>query len=338
VLAEETEETERVAPRLFAEPELTSTRLRDLEHRTHIAPPAYIPKKRSIPPVIPDEVEQFEPPPFAAPELTTTRLRNLSHRTHIIPPTYVPKTRKQKAKPEPEPEPESELPDGTVSILSLLSELDLARETEAREAMPVALRRPSTTHKTRSNSNEKSHLGNGLVHRNKKPSANKSVNEAAHAQNQNLQNGLPESTHMHPSQKPSDPTKPSHREEKDREKALERNIDRVVFGDVMFKAWYPSWYPAQIIGEKALDGKGMGIVVPTLYVCKKCFGYGKEAHEWIAHCKGCVKETPGARVYTHGGEEGIWSVWEVDGSVDTVCFPFSSNQLELCRKDGGTAC
>ena len=94
----------------------------------------------------------------------------------------------------------------------------------------------------------------------------------------------------------------------------------VVFGDVMFKAWYPSWYPKEIIGEKALDGKGLGIVVQTLYVCKKCFGYGKEVHDWVRHTQVCRKEAPGSKIYDHG-PDAIWSVWEVDGGVDTVsCF------------------
>ena len=94
----------------------------------------------------------------------------------------------------------------------------------------------------------------------------------------------------------------------------------------MFKAWYPSWYPKEIIGEKALNGdaKTIGIVVQTLYVCKKCFGYGKEVHEWARHCQLCGKGTPGMRVYGHGDGArnvkgaGIWSVWEADGGVDTV--------------------
>jgi hypothetical protein len=105
---------------------------------------------------------------------------------------------------------------------------------------------------------------------------------------------------------------------------LERNIDSVVFGDVMFKAWYPSWYPKEIIGEKGLDGKGTGIVVQKLYVCKKCFGYGKEVHEWARHCQLCQKEIPGRRIYMHGGDgekDGVWSVWEVDGGIDTVSSP-----------------
>jgi len=106
------------------------------------------------------------------------------------------------------------------------------------------------------------------------------------------------------------------------DKPLERNIDNVIFGDVTFKAWYPSWYPKEIIGEKALHGEGRGLVVPELYVCKRCFGYGKVLVEWVRHCRCCEKGIPGERIYSHGigrgGNEATWSIWEVDGSVDTV--------------------
>jgi MYST family zinc finger domain len=112
-------------------------------------------------------------------------------------------------------------------------------------------------------------------------------------------------------------------EQIDREKALERNIDNVVFGDVIFKSWYPSWYPKEIIGEKALSGDGKGIVVQTLYVCKRCFSYSKVPEEWVRHSRLCEKEVPGRRVYVHDARQGVWSVWEVDGGVDTVSLHFS---------------
>ncbi|KAH8590821.1 acyl-CoA N-acyltransferase [Bisporella sp. PMI_857] len=105
-----------------------------------------------------------------------------------------------------------------------------------------------------------------------------------------------------------------------KDKTIERNIDKVVFGDVIFKSWYPSWYPKEIIGEKGLLGDGRGIVVQTLYVCKWCFGYGKNVEEWARHCRGCLRATagpPGRKIYTHG-QTGTWSVWEVDGEVDTL--------------------
>jgi hypothetical protein len=108
------------------------------------------------------------------------------------------------------------------------------------------------------------------------------------------------------------------------DKPLERNIDNIIFGDVTFKAWYPSWYPKEIIGDSALRGEGRGIVVPELYVCKRCFGYGKVLVEWVRHCRCCEKGIPGGRIYSHGvgrgGHEATWSVWEVDGSVDTVSY------------------
>ena len=111
-------------------------------------------------------------------------------------------------------------------------------------------------------------------------------------------------------------------EDKEREKALERNIDNVIFGDVTFKAWYPSWYPKEIIGEKALNGDGKGIVVGKLYVCKRCFGYGKVVTEWVRHTKVCEREVPGRKIYDHG-KDGLWSIWEVDGGVETVSLSLS---------------
>lgn len=110
----------------------------------------------------------------------------------------------------------------------------------------------------------------------------------------------------------------SNSEKADREKALERNIDNVVFANVMFKSWYPSWYPTEIIGDKALSAtvKPVGITVPALYVCKKCFGYSKIVEDWLKHCKICDKDVPGQLVYNHG--QSAWSVWEVDGDIDTV--------------------
>ena len=101
------------------------------------------------------------------------------------------------------------------------------------------------------------------------------------------------------------------------EKPLERNIDNVVFGDVSFKAWYPSWYPREIIGEKGHAGEGKGIVVSDLYVCNKCFAYSKSVVDWVRHTRCCNKEMPGEKIYTHGSH-GVWSIWEVDGDVDTV--------------------
>jgi hypothetical protein len=119
-----------------------------------------------------------------------------------------------------------------------------------------------------------------------------------------------------------------HKQKKeDLEKSLERNIDTVIFGDVSFKAWYPSWYPKEIIGEKALDGKGAGITVTELYVCERCFGYAKTLLEWVRHCRCCERGVPGQRIYVHGSGEGEidedkrhWEVWEVDGEVETVSF------------------
>jgi hypothetical protein len=120
-------------------------------------------------------------------------------------------------------------------------------------------------------------------------------------------------------------------EKSEKEKAaLARCVDNVVFGDVRFKSWYWSGYPKEIIGEKSLEGKGQGIMVPTLYVCKKCFGYGKDFEPWVTHCKLCTKGIPGRKIY----ERDAWSVWEVDGEVETVSFDFSMllGELGLLRK------
>ncbi|KAK0114668.1 hypothetical protein ONS95_014153 [Cadophora gregata] len=135
---------------------------------------------------------------------------------------------------------------------------------------------------------------------------------------------------------PSKPSKPKKMElelriddkSKDKDKeALERNINNVIFGEVTFKAWYPSWYPKEIIGEKALAGDKGGIVVNELYVCQRCFGYGKVLVEWVKHCRCCEREVPGRKIYVHGGWReddsprpavGEWSIWEVDGGVETI--------------------
>ena len=123
----------------------------------------------------------------------------------------------------------------------------------------------------------------------------------------------------------------TNKEQADRERALERNIGQVVFGDIAFRTQYPSWYPKDIIGEKALNGdlKGVGITVPTLYICKKCFAYTKVAERHVKHARKCGRnEPPGKKIYTHGGEGSPWSVWEVDGAVDTVYFiPSSISQI-----------
>jgi hypothetical protein len=277
-------------------------------------------------PATPLQTSSFDDPPTP-----DTRLRSLPRQIDGPPPqTYRTKRNAPKKQilvveneQEVAPRPK-QLPRGTICISTLLSAEDLKKNQEL--AMPVALRRPSTSHSRRLSEKENARpngtlsngLPNGLSHR--------QGNAAAHARNQTLTNSsLPGSTHSHPSQAPAPPPAPSRTEEKDREKALERNIDNVVFGDRMFRAWYPSWYPKEIIGEKALsDAKAVGIVVQTLYVCKKCFGYGKEVHDWARHCQRCEKELPGTRVYLHGAGEGksekecVWSVWEVDGGVDTV--------------------
>ncbi|KAH8819732.1 acyl-CoA N-acyltransferase [Xylogone sp. PMI_703] len=114
--------------------------------------------------------------------------------------------------------------------------------------------------------------------------------------------------------------------DKERRLQLARNIDMIVFGDIAFRSWYPSWYPKEIIGEQALIGESKGIVVDRLNICPKCFAYSKEMVMWLQHVKCCERsgrEVPGNLIYTHPAGKGkgikpVWSVWEVDGEVDTL--------------------
>jgi hypothetical protein len=147
---------------------------------------------------------------------------------------------------------------------------------------------------------------NSLVHRARSPSATASTTKPL--PNQTAPMARVEDTGSKPR---------THPKRKKEERPLERNIDNVIFGDVTFKAWYPSWYPKEIIGEKGLNGDNKGILVSDLYVCKRCFAYSKVAIDWVRHTRCCKKEVPGERIYTHG-PQGTWSIWEVDGDVDTV--------------------
>lgn len=126
-------------------------------------------------------------------------------------------------------------------------------------------------------------------------------------------------------------TSPSNKKKPKETHTLSRNIDEVVFYNHTFKTWYPSWYPKEILGEKTLalaeEGKGTGIVVKTLYICRKCFKYTKDGVEWKAHQDVCEKEEGmrGREIYVKNrgkgeeGGEGRWAVWEVDGAKDKVC-------------------
>jgi hypothetical protein len=101
----------------------------------------------------------------------------------------------------------------------------------------------------------------------------------------------------------------------------ERNIDNVVLGDVMFRAWYPSYHVKEIVGKEVVDGKKE--MLERLYVCNHCFKYSKELMSFWGHLRACERAfggnegtVPGRRIYCH--PDGAWSVWEVDGEVDTV--------------------
>lgn len=110
----------------------------------------------------------------------------------------------------------------------------------------------------------------------------------------------------------------------------------------MFQAWYPSPYVKDIVGKdvieevrkKGPDGKPIvaELMLERLYVCQWCFGYCRDLVDAIGHRKFCERspakggDIPGRLIYTHppsktaaGRAEGsVWSVWEVDGEIDTV--------------------
>lgn len=114
---------------------------------------------------------------------------------------------------------------------------------------------------------------------------------------------------------------------------LERNVDNVVLGDILFRAWYPSRHVKEIVGREVVEEKEM---LERLYVCKHCFKYSKELMGWVGHGKACERRrggaapmVPGRKVYSHG--DSGWSVWEVDGEVDSVGAPVTAilGRIEL---------
>ena len=215
--------------------------------------------------------------------------------------------------------------ENAIRVSEQLRNGDLAAMPSLEAAPPRKRTRRTSSNASREKVNGHSQQTmNGTSHLKRKPSVSKPIT-----------NGNGNSTTSHPpksEQNTSTSTNASVKLEKEFEKSLERNIDTVIFGDTQFKAWYPSWYPKEIIGEKALSltEKSVGITVNELYVCKKCFGYSKVLLEWAVHCRNCEKEVPGKKIYTHGGEgEGRWSLWEVDGEVETVSyfiFPLSPTE------------
>lgn len=100
-------------------------------------------------------------------------------------------------------------------------------------------------------------------------------------------------------------------------------MDNVVLGDILFRAWYPSRHVKEIVGREVVEEKEM---LERLYVCKHCFKYSKELMGWVGHGKACERRrggaapmVPGRKIYSHGNSG--WSVWEVDGEVDSVGAP-----------------
>lgn len=108
-----------------------------------------------------------------------------------------------------------------------------------------------------------------------------------------------------------------------------RNIQNVTLGDIRFQACYSSWYPKEFLGKE-------NKVIKDLYVCSRCFAYSrgedsKELWTWFKHWQKCKdKSLPGEKIYVHGNwvertedvsikNKGVWSIWEVDGAIETVC-------------------
>lgn len=93
----------------------------------------------------------------------------------------------------------------------------------------------------------------------------------------------------------------------------------------MFRAWYPSYHVKEIIGKEVVENKRE--MLERLYVCNHCFKYSKELMSFWGHLRSCDRRfggtqamVPGREIYTH--PPGDWSVWEVDGEVDTVSCPY----------------
>lgn len=90
----------------------------------------------------------------------------------------------------------------------------------------------------------------------------------------------------------------------------------------------------EIVGKDVIEERrGKVDMLERLFVCEGCFRYEKEGERAWQHRGVCSRlngtadedgeeglaQVPGRRIYTHGSE-GLWSVWEVDGEVDSVSF------------------
>lgn len=97
-----------------------------------------------------------------------------------------------------------------------------------------------------------------------------------------------------------------------------------------------------VIGGKGLQPDGtVSLMLERLFVCRWCFAYTRHVGEAVGHRRSCERQpgqrlgedgwgVPGRKIYTHplskaekmkrgaGKGQGVWSVWEVDGEVDTV--------------------
>jgi hypothetical protein len=100
----------------------------------------------------------------------------------------------------------------------------------------------------------------------------------------------------------------------------------------------------EIVGKDVIEERrGKVDMLDRLFVCEGCFKYEKEGEKAWQHREvcgrlnaeaeededGCLAQVPGKRIYTHGSD-AVWSVWEVDGEVDSV----SSSEYNLLGQEG----
>ncbi|XP_069694389.1 histone acetyltransferase KAT7-like isoform X2 [Periplaneta americana] len=87
--------------------------------------------------------------------------------------------------------------------------------------------------------------------------------------------------------------------------SIDKNIiEKIRFGRYKMESWYPSPYPGQQPGKQ-----------PLIYVCEFCLEYMMCEDSYRFHLVNCkCRHPPGKVIYRNG----TITVWEVDGSLDTV--------------------